>query len=108
LYCSSLSGINAAAALFNLDSPSGTSSVYLTGTTGLAGTPDATLANPVRQKETNLGNLFCDAIQWFIKVSVCRGGVGKGGGRFAGRNLGSHARGQADWVVVKLAGGPTA
>jgi hypothetical protein len=46
----------------------GSSKVYLTGPVGAPGSPEAGLANPVRMQETNLGNMFCDALIWYIKV----------------------------------------
>ena len=48
----------------------GSTSVFLTGSVGAAGTPDAALANPVRMKETNLGNLFCESLIWYVKVRI--------------------------------------
>jgi hypothetical protein len=50
----------------------GSTSVYLTGPVGAPNTGDASLANPVRMRETNLGNLFNDALFWWYNVRRCR------------------------------------
>ena len=56
--------------LHSTPASAGSTSVFLMGSVGAAGTPDAALANPVRMKETNMGNLFCDSLIWYVKVRV--------------------------------------
>jgi hypothetical protein len=77
----------------------GTSTAYLTGSVGEPGTTDAAMPNPVRMKETNLGNLFCDALIWWLSVR----GKGPEHGAVLGGDLHQHAHArqqrEAHWGV---------
>ena len=44
--------------------------MYLTGPDGQPNTPEASVFRVVRQRETNLGNMFADALIWYLQV--CR------------------------------------
>lgn len=49
----------------------GVTYTYLAGPVGEPGSPDASLAAPVRQKETNLADFVADVLISFYKVGVC-------------------------------------
>lgn len=48
----------------------GVTSTYLEGPVADPGSPDTELVAPVRMKETNLGDLVCDALIDFVQVSM--------------------------------------